>query len=381
LSSLRGLRHPFSQGYDNYTDGPTLDVLDPIPDTVMQLAQLSLVYIANRVITTPWTLFKDYGYRLLPDFAQMFWLSEPIQVREHLSPVGLSNPPPAFISHNPPQRSRSGDLIIANDRTVLGAEELLELASDRASDLPLLTGVLEDNSYIYLDLERDRVIPQHISKACDIDSLIWITRKPRFIGSIGVYEMPVIRNKPPIWKNNHITVELLFPQSEDDKLEGGPQTEWQTKLFRLSRIPHLSFGELRQSTSMVEVILFFPRMTHRHPHLGRWENAIPSDIQNFFWDRVLLPAMKIIRTPVQEPYTTLDRKHTAFKQKHRGQKNPGQATAKRPMHTNDLTKLIELMKEIVGVSLTGFKLKKNLIALHRLIKILDLSIILDLFSL
>jgi len=171
------------------------DVLDPIPDTVMQLAQLSLVYIANKVITTPWTLFKDYGYRLLPDFAQMFWLSQPIQLREHLSPVGLLNPPPVFTFHNPLKKSRSGQLIIANDHTMLGAEELLELTDDTRNDLPLLTGMLEDGSYIYLDLEKDRIEPQHVYKACDIDSLIWITRKPKFNGSIGVYELPIIQKK------------------------------------------------------------------------------------------------------------------------------------------------------------------------------------------
>jgi hypothetical protein len=312
----------------------------------MQLAQLSLVYILNRVITTPWTLFKDYGYRLLPDFLQMFWLMEPVQVREHLAPVGLVEPPPAFMSQHPPQISRSGQDIEALNRTVVGARELLDMADNAGSDLALLTGRATDESYIYLDLERDRIIPQGLSKACDIDSLVWITRKPRFIGSIGIYEMPVIRKKPPIWKNNHIAVELLYPQSEEDK--GGLRSEWQTKLFRLSRIPHILFGVLGQATSVVELIMFFPRMTHKHPYTGRWENAVPADIQNFFWDRVLLPARKEISSTVQEPYSTFDREHTAFKQKHNGGKNMGQATAKHPLHTEDLTKLIKVMNKIVG---------------------------------
>jgi hypothetical protein len=172
-----------------------LDVLDPIPDTIMQLAQVSLVYIANQVITTLWNFFeKDYGYRLLPDYAQMSWLAEPIKVREHLSPIGLLNPPPAFTLHNPDKTSCSGRPIIAHDCTVLGVEELMDLADLMGDDLLLLTGRLEDldGAYVYLDLEKDRVNPQHIHKACDIDSLIWITRKLKFIGCIGIYEMPVI---------------------------------------------------------------------------------------------------------------------------------------------------------------------------------------------
>lgn len=349
--SLRGLRHPFSEDYDDYTNGPTLDVLDPIPETVMQLAQLSLVYIANRVITCPWTLFlNDYGYRLLADFLQIFFLTRPILVREHLAPVGLLEPPAAFMTHDPPQKSRSGRPLITANRTVLGATELLDVATEYGSDLPLLTGMTPEDCYIYLDLERDRVIPSRLSKACDIDSFIWVTREPRFIGNVGIYEMPVIRKKPPIWKNNHIMVELLYPQSEDDKLRLGPRTEWQTKPFRLSRIPHLSFGVLNQTTSIVELLMFFPRMTHQHPHTHRWENAIPPDVQNFFWDRVLLPAWEQITTAVQKPYTTFDREHTAYKVKSRTGKNVGQATAKHPLHTKDLTRLIEAMKEIVGAS-------------------------------
>jgi len=356
MPSLRGLRHKFSDDYDDYTNGPTLDVLDPIPDAVMQLAQLSLVYILNMVIATPWTLFKDYGFRLLADFMQIFWLMRPILVREHLSPVGLQEPPAAFAS--PPKISRSGQVIEATDLIILGARELLESANDLGSDLPLLTGRIMDESggqsFIYLDLERDRVIPQRVFTACDIDSLIWITRNPRFVGSVGIYQMPVIRKKPPIWKNNHIMVELLYPQSEEDK--AGKRSEWQTKRFRLSRIPHILFGVVGQTTTSIDLILFFPRMTHQHPYTGRWENAVPADIQNFFWDRVLLPAWKEIISPVQEPYNTFNRQHTAFKVTRGKEGNVGQPTARHPIHAEELKKLIEAMKCIVGAS--GIRAKK-----------------------
>ncbi|KIM37238.1 hypothetical protein M413DRAFT_13424 [Hebeloma cylindrosporum] len=347
LKTLRGLRHRFSDDYDDYTDGPTLDVLDPIPDTVIQLAQLSLVYIANQVITTPWTLFKDYGYRLLPDFLQMFWLTKPILVREHLAPVGLRDPPAAFLFHHPRTKTRRGDAIVTDDRIVLGAQQLLDMATEEESDLALLTGRTLDGSYIYVDLEVDSVPlePKDLTKACDIDSLIWITRDPRFIGSIGIYDMPVIRNKPPIWKNNGVMVELLFPQSEDDKY--GSRTQWQAKKFRLSRLPHLAFGVLNQTTATVEILLFFPRMTHQHPHTGRWQNGIPKDVQDFFWDRVLLPAMANIALSVQEPYRTADREHTAFKQKGTTGKNLGQSPPKHAWHTSELTKLIDAMNEII----------------------------------
>jgi hypothetical protein len=59
---------------------------------------------------------------------------------------------------------------------------------------------------------------------------------------------------------------------------------------------------------------------------------------------VLLPVMKEIRMRVQEPYVMLDREHTTFKQKLNGR---GQATVVKPMHTEDLTKLIRVMERIV----------------------------------
>ncbi|KIM49948.1 hypothetical protein M413DRAFT_6757 [Hebeloma cylindrosporum] len=350
--NLLGLRRPFEKDYNDYSNGPSLDVLDPHPDAVVQLAQLSLVYILNRVITTPWTLFKDYGYRLLPDFLQVFCLQEPIQVREHLAPVGLKERPPAFTTA--PETSRSGDRIERKDRLVLGAGELLELANNLGSDLPLLTGrktesCTADNtaaSFIHLDLERDRVKPDRLFKACDIDSLIWITRTPRFNGSFGLYRTPQIRDKPPIWKNNHIMVQLLYPQSEEDK--HGLRSEWQAKPFRLSRIPHLSLGSAGQITRSVELILFFPRMTHQHPYTHRWQNAVPLEIQQFFWDSVLLPAWDYITSPVQRPYNTLKREHAEYKMRRgKGLNNKGKAADPHPIDTQELTKLVTLMKYIV----------------------------------
>ena len=102
LSALlhqRGLWHPFYKEFDDYEDGPTLDTLDPIPDTVLQLATPSLVYLASQVITNPWTMYKDYGWRLLPSYAQMFHNKQPVLVADHLMPIGLLEPPP-FPSSN-----------------------------------------------------------------------------------------------------------------------------------------------------------------------------------------------------------------------------------------------------------------------------------------
>jgi hypothetical protein len=44
-------------------------------------------------IRSPWELFKNYGFTLEPEFALMFNRQEPLMAKEHLLPVGESNPP------------------------------------------------------------------------------------------------------------------------------------------------------------------------------------------------------------------------------------------------------------------------------------------------
>jgi hypothetical protein len=69
-----------------------LETLDPIPDTMALLAQPDLVYFAGQVRINPCITFRDFGYQIVPDFAQAFHNIPSIMVKEHLMPVGLSAP-------------------------------------------------------------------------------------------------------------------------------------------------------------------------------------------------------------------------------------------------------------------------------------------------
>ncbi|KAF8651156.1 hypothetical protein AX14_008491 [Amanita brunnescens Koide BX004] len=71
-----------------------MDELEPISDTVIQLASKSLAYIAGKLLDMPWRLFRDYGYRLTPQSFQMFHLRHPVMVKEHLMVTGLVHPSP-----------------------------------------------------------------------------------------------------------------------------------------------------------------------------------------------------------------------------------------------------------------------------------------------
>jgi hypothetical protein len=341
----RGLRLPFDRNFDNYEGGPTLEELAPVPETLLQF-QPSLMYICNQIMLTPapYTLFKDYGYRLLPCFAQAFDLGRPILVKEHLCPVGLPNPPESITAYVIyARKGRSGEDIRISDLLVVGAEKLLDMADGEGDDTVLLTGKTYQGEYVCVDLLQDAVEPEDLVFSCDIDSVIWTTQNPRFKTSVGVYSMPVIRDRAPIWKNNHVEIELLYPQTEEDKEAIGGQTEWLTSRHSLSTLPNLLFAVL-QGSSAVDILLFFPRMMHKDPHGHFHVNRIPKGIQDFFWDHVLLPALKTVVPTTRLAYLPADRTHSAFKQ---GSGKRGAWGTSFDLAPEDLEKLVQKMKDIV----------------------------------
>lgn len=307
-----GLQHPFTFYFDDYTNGPTLEVLAPIHDTVMHY-DASLVYLANQVTINPWPLFKDYGYRILPNFAQNYYLGKPKLIKEHLCPVGLPFPPSSITSyHQSEPEARLGQDIKVTDQVVMGLQDLMHQA-DAFGDEVLLTGKTGDECFVVLDLQQDRVRPASLTYSCDIDSLIWITRTPRFTAPCSISSGPKIRAKAPISKDNHVTVKLLFPQSAEDRARGGVREEWWTKPCPLSTIPHILFGTIPGPT-VVEILLFFPRMKHRDPHRRFWRTQVPSEIQGQLWDRVVLPVLHKVVPDAMSALYPADRHHAQFKQ-------------------------------------------------------------------
>jgi hypothetical protein len=346
LATLRGLRIPSDADYDEYETGPTLEALDPIPDTLIPLGEINLVYLAGCMIANPWVTFRDYGYRIDPDFAQSFYLPPPIMVKEHVMPVGLS-PLDTDDDSEVTLQSRRGDTTDFHDLEVLGAEDLISRARVAKCNDILLTGKTPDGKFIKLDLERDAVMPMVIRKAVDIDSVIWVTRYPRFNRAINIFSNPIIRNRPPIFKHNHVYVDLLIPQSVADRADFGPRNEWWSKTFKLFQIPHLQLGRMGDGAGSVNLFLAFPRMTHKHPYVPRWVNVILSDVQNIFWDQVILPAMHAVTPEVIHPYVGLDRAHLAFKE---NQKGASKSMSSFPFRKQEFVALADKFREIVSLA-------------------------------
>jgi hypothetical protein len=343
LETLKGLRIPADDQYDEYETGPTLQALDPIPDTIALLGEINLVYLANQVVSNPWVTFRDYGYRLEPDFTQAFHLPPPVMVMEHLMPVGLEAASEG--EEDSTQKSRRGEDINIPDVEVMGAKDMiLEAKREKSNDI-FLTGKTREGQLIKLNLQRDAVTPTSIEKAVDIDSLIWVTRYPRFKHAISIFTKPVIRNRAPIYKHNHVYVELLVPQSEEDQLHLGARNEWFSKTFKLNQIPHVQFGKLGDGAGSVNLFMAFPRMTHKHPYIPRWVNIIPGDVQNLLWDKVITPAMKAVMPEMNHPYVGLNRAHLAFKEK---QKGASKSTPTFPFRKDEFSALTNEIQRMVS---------------------------------
>jgi hypothetical protein len=344
--NLRGLQLPFKPEFDDYEGGPTLEELASVPETHLQFRP-SLMYVCRQIMLTPapFSLFKDYGYRLLPCFAQAFYLGKPIQVKDHLCPVGLDAPPHSAMDYVcQGGTGRGGKRVVVNDSVCVGAKKLLKMADRKGDDSILLTGRTAENKYACVDLLRDEVVPDRLHFSVDIDSLIWITQVLKFQSSVSVYAAPVIRDRAPIWKSNHVQIEVLYPQTEEDQGAIGGRQEWVTFPHSLSTIPHLLIG-VQQASSMVEILLFFPRMMHRDPHRHFPVSRIPKAIQDFFWDQVLLPALESVIPSTRAPYLPGDRMHSAFK---RGSSKQPATFALDP---KQLEKLVKKMKHIVSLGL------------------------------
>ncbi|KAG1817592.1 uncharacterized protein BJ212DRAFT_1480155 [Suillus subaureus] len=97
--------------------------------------------------------------------------------------------------------------------------------------------------------------------------------------------------KPGIFKHNHTYVDITIPQSEADASVPGGRTEWLSKRFPMSAIPHTCIGRISSASSTLNLYIAFPRMIHQHPMNGQRITLMPKDVLNIFWDRVLLPSI------------------------------------------------------------------------------------------
>ncbi|KAG2123865.1 hypothetical protein DEU56DRAFT_917272 [Suillus clintonianus] len=180
---------PFDPRFDQYWGGPTLESMRPIMDAGEIWSSSRNAWISALGSSM---LFRDYGYRILPSFSQMFCLGPPVDTLNCIMGIGVSDTydPSLQVSRwNNEGYSLSRCSLFPDDRTVvasdvriMGASEMLQHANQLVSENADIYETLFvygaypfTNHRISLDLELDMDIPKEINISVDIDSYIWVT--------------------------------------------------------------------------------------------------------------------------------------------------------------------------------------------------------------
>ncbi|KAG1785186.1 uncharacterized protein HD556DRAFT_1250275 [Suillus plorans] len=286
-------------------------------------------------------LFRDYGYRILPSFSQMFWLGPPVDTLDCMMRIGVSDTydPSWQVGHWRAQShslSRSSmfpkeERIIPSDIRIMAASEMLldaqRLAAEKkgAYETLFVYGAhLIGGQRIILDLELDMDVPDEITVLVDIDSYIWVTSNFCPALSLGIYLAPVIDHQVPIHKHNHIYVDILIPQSADDQgPDGTARKEWWTKSVPLSSISHVPFGMLSTANHASNFLLLFPRIIHKRTNSSLKATRIPLDVIDLFWNEVVLPSISQEAPNSSLPYVDTTVHEIRYKSRKGGSGQPG----------------------------------------------------------
>jgi hypothetical protein len=297
--------------FDEYEGGPTIEMLQAPRDI-----EPTMTFQAGGLhVSTAWVDWVDHGYRITPGSFHIFYQCDPVATMDHIMPIGTtdsydpSNQVPDRVTgaYSLERRGSNGEgqHTSVTDVEIISAAELINFAHH---DPPLndecrdgynafvrgrTSHRYRDGTALYLDLERDAVTfsEEEIETSVDIDSIIWTTKTFRCKGSVGIYITPPFQTKPGIFKHNHTYVDITIPQSEEDAHTSGGRTEWLSKRFPMSAIPHVCIGRITSASSTLNLYIAFPRMIHQHPTNGRRITLMPKEVLDIFWDRVLLPSI------------------------------------------------------------------------------------------
>lgn len=115
----------------------------------------------------------------------------------------------------------------------------------------------------------------------DIDSLIWVTCTMHFSTSLAIYLGFIIEDKAFMNENNHVYVDILVSQFEEDADTIGGHIEWLPMAFPICGISHTIFGRLSSASSAMYAYICFPRMIYRNRMTHQYANCIPKEVLDF----------------------------------------------------------------------------------------------------
>ncbi|KIJ58749.1 hypothetical protein HYDPIDRAFT_33862 [Hydnomerulius pinastri MD-312] len=321
--------------FDEYERGPTIEVLQPPPE-VYPIFTWPFEAMTESLT---WTMWRDHGYRILPSSFQMFYLTPPIALMDHIMTIGEPQgydprrqvPDRVTGNYDLRRGTKAGGErgVHVPDVEIMSAAEMLHCAGESANypnvsrdgHNTFVRGKLINGTSICVDLEKDGISfdVDDIDISVDIDSIIWSTKTFVCQESIGINMMPPFESKPGIFKHNHAYVDILIPQSELDQFELGGRSEWLSKKFPMSAIPHTTIGRIGSSSGHdMAVYIMFPRMIQRNPFNGRRVNMMSHETLDIFWDMVLLPSLSEHAKGSWTPYMDQTLVETRYKARQAG---------------------------------------------------------------
>ncbi|KAG1760492.1 hypothetical protein EV702DRAFT_985523 [Suillus placidus] len=355
-----------NRNFDDYEGGPTIEMLRPPRDVNPTMTFLD----GGMQLSTDWVDWVDHGYRISPSSFHIFYQCDPIATMAHIMPVGTTDCYDA--SNQVPDRvtgeytldrrgsDQDGRCTRVSDVDIMSASEIIDSAQ---YDPPLhdecryghnafvrgrTSHRYGDGPALYIDLEKDAIqfSEDEIEISVDIDSIIWTTKTFRCRGSVGIYVTPPFQVKPGIFKHNHTYVDITIPQSEADAQIPGGRTEWLSKRFPMSAIPHACIGRISSASSTLNLYIAFPRMIHRHPVNGRRITLIPQEVLDIFWDRVLLPSIGDCTDASWAPYLKHTLEEARYKAHGAGGRRGGWGPPKSiPLSDDDFKDVQERMQD------------------------------------
>ena len=357
----QGVMKSFDPDFDSYHTGPTTEM-------AVEMAKETYAAFQASPAVARWSTvedrFSDHGYRRTAGGFHQFYLNEPLlkDQLEHLFPL----PPEDVLKEWKERRNstervlkdladgRSADIlpdkmITGNDLEVWTLAQMVgEEAGAKGTEDGMktyVTGKTDSGKFIRLDIHgsRKEVPIENLQFSVDINSIIWEMDRLKTIGSINLHLLPLRGEKPPIGKHNHTYVELYWPRMEQDKKEGERSTA--SREVPVSNLPNTHFAHFGRTEGSAEVHVVFPRMRHKYPLRKRWETKMPYEVETFWLQHLVYPALRRLKERGIRPYTNWVFEDVLYK--HRGSMDKTILVS--PEHLDDIQDTIhEILKENKG---------------------------------
>jgi hypothetical protein len=339
----------FENDFDNYNTGPTIEAKLGVS---LSIRNFPTNPYGQRDELSCWTEFCDYGYRLDRNFALTFNCDNPLDPLAHFLPVAdptgyeerLDEEMAGGYSIARGQNDTRGPVAIG-PVTTMGARDMIKKAgslnSNASFDL-FIRGRDKNGQDVRLDLRKDAQVQPEVHISLDIDSIIWVTHKLHLKQVAKIHIGPHMGNRPPIGKHNHVYVDVLLPQTDEERASNEytyPQR------FKVSSIPNTHFAQLGDGAGSCSISVAFPRMIHRQAETPYYATTMPWPVQATWFNCIVQPALRVLAKENLGMREYVD--YTPDDWKHKITDNGSSSTKTVPVSHQLLLRFQEAMQEVI----------------------------------